>query len=76
MNMSESDIRSLINDVVENMNPNDILDAALKHIDLDAMKKSDPPLSKTEIYSNIAMGGFIAGIDFTLRNLEEAESEE
>ena len=67
--IDEATITKLVNEAVNAIPLMTIYDMALKNIDIDAMQDVQD-LTREELCANMAVGGFIAGVRFTLENLE------
>lgn len=67
--IDEATIANLVNEAVSAIPIMTVYDMALKNIDISALQSAQD-LTRDELCANMAMGGFIAGIRFTLENLE------
>lgn len=67
--MDESTITKLVDEAISAIPGEYIYDMALKYVNLDALQ-SMPDLTQEELCANMAGGGFIAGIRFTLEHIE------
>lgn len=70
--LDEATITKLVSEAASAMPIMTVYNMALKNIDIEAMQATQS-LTREELYANMAMGGFIAGIRFTLENLEIRE---
>ncbi len=75
MNITEQNIRDLINDAINVLGINKILDLTSKYLDTDEMLKAKE-LTTKEIAVNYSVAGFSAGIRFALENIEIHEENE
>lgn len=76
--MTEQNIQELLNDVVKMVTPGQVFEKCFSRMDKDTILKhnAERPLTFEEIGANFAYIGFLEGIEFALRNLQEVEVEE
>lgn len=67
--MDEATITRLIKEALSYLSADKILGLAIKHIDIQKFKDSQP-MTKDELIDTFVTAGFAAGIEFALRNLE------
>ena len=72
--LDEATITKLVNEAASAVPIMTVYNMALKNIDIEAMQATQS-LTREELCANMAMGGFIAGIRFTLENLEIREDD-
>lgn len=65
----ERNIQELIDDAVASIPPREVYKMALQNIDVEAMKAAKT-IKREELCIKMAMGGFLAGVRFTLENLD------
>lgn len=73
MDITQDNIQRLIDEAVEEITPQGILDMANKYIDFEAIQKLEQPISSLELATSWAVAGFVAGIRFTLENIDLKE---
>lgn len=63
-------VQALINGALDIIGHEQVYLLSLKEIDLEALKNANPPLTREELVRNFSFAGFVAGIRFTLLNLD------
>lgn len=77
MILDKQTIDKLVNEAATTVPIMDVYDMALSNIDLEAMKAAEAEgITRDDLCANMAMGGFMAGIRFTLENLDLKEVED
>lgn len=76
--MTEQNIQELLDDAAKMVTPSQIFEKCFSRMDKDTILKhnAERPLTFEEIGANFAYIGFLEGIEFALRNLQEVEVEE
>lgn len=67
--MEKTEINRLIEEAVKMVPIMDVYNMALSYVDVAAMQAAGD-ITREELCANMALGGFCAGIRFTLENLE------
>lgn len=75
MNMDKQAIDKLVNEAATTVPIMEVYDMALSNLDLEAMKATEG-ITREDLCANMAMAGFMAGIRFTLENLDLKEVED